>query len=247
MGRKAHSGAVASAHYREYDSHTKQCATTYQGRNVMKKCITTACKASVVVLGVMLSTSAYSAPVTTVGHLSGSGVVVDQVDYYSGSTYVYTVDFYSFSSTGGAATFDVWAYDYEDTYLNPEIYVFRDDGDLGADDIIAKNDDWASSHGTGWSDGTSNAWDSYLSDDFTAGDYLFAIAQSGVEIDDIIDGVFGGTPDDKVGDYIGLNYQVTYSGIEVTQTPLPATAWFFITGVAGFAGLRKRQALKQAS
>ena len=58
-----------------------------------------------------------------------------------------------------------------------------------------------------------------------------------------INPIFGGTTD-KVADAFKIG-GITFSVVEVSEVPLPAAAWLFLTGLAGMTWLRKRKAKQQ--
>ena len=65
---------------------------------------------------------------------------------------------------------------------DPFIYLFRDDGSLGVDDLIGSNDDSSSTFG----DGSVHSFDSFLSQNLLAGNYILAIGAFNLSVGEAI-------------------------------------------------------------
>lgn len=153
-----------------------------------------------------------------------------------------SIDFWGFSTSGGNVVFDLLSWEVEATsgiardvngdgelaFLDTYIYLLRDDGDLTSDDEISSNDD---SITTLSSDGSIHGFDSFMSIDLTAGDYLLAVGAFGLSINEILAGTNQSQfyPDTCAGgigevcDQIRADhgdYRITWTGdITLTQNP----------------------------
>ena len=117
-------------------------------------------------------------------------IVIDAAlhDYQSNQGYYRTVDFYQFSSNGGFASFDIFARGYQASGLDSMLWLFRDDGILDLSDLLTQNDDFWSM--PAFADGSTSTLDSYLTFNFSAGNYLLGVGSCcNYGANDIIDGV----------------------------------------------------------
>ena len=154
-----------------------------------------------------------------------------------------SIDYWGFSTSGGTLIMDLlsWEDDYsmgvvtdvngdgEIAFVDTYIYLMRDDGDLTQDDYINRNDDAPS---TLSSDGTVHPYDSYLSEDLSAGNYLLAVGAFGLGLDEVVAGinsstVYPSTCTGGVGEICGPllptdhgDYQITWTGdVQITRNP----------------------------
>jgi len=185
---------------------------------------------------------AVCACVSTLFTASVSAVVIsdqleDQFDI-DGQFLARTVDLWSFSTTGGTTTFDIYAWDFNGTSLDPMIWLFNDDGSLDTVDLIAENDDSNNTLG----DGSNSTLDSYLSAPLGAGDYILAIGSCcDFGASDIIDGLQYEFPSpNPVASETALFYQLTTSN-NVSPVPVPAAVWLFGSGLFGLVGIARRR------
>lgn len=130
-------------------------------------------------------------------------VITEQLQEYYGYGYppdnIAEVDFFTFSSTGGGITFDIFAVGYGEGFFDSQVWLFDDDGTLDAADLIAKNDDstpgpfsgYPPYSGIGSADGSLTPLDSYLSTVVNPGNYVFAVGMWTASTEDVIDGVIG--------------------------------------------------------
>jgi len=188
-------------------------------------------------LGIVFACSVFIA-----GPTNASIVITDQVQtqYDADNQKIgITVDFWSFSTTGGTLIFNIYAWMYGDpsNYLDSNIWLFTDDGALDTSDLIAQNDDY---DGAGWdSDGSTNTLDSYLSIPVTAGNYILAVGDCcDPTAADIIDGLLsiGFNNPNPIAYVVDNPYQLTITG-DVSIVPLPSVAWLFSSGLLGLIGI----------
>ena len=122
--------------------------------------------------------------------------------------------------------------------LDSQIYLFdfASGGDLGMlGALVGSNDD---GHGAGFGDGSNHRYDSFLSLALGAGSYVLSISDHFFTADearlgmDITGTGFPGTFAD---------YQITFTGIDVSPVPLPAALPLLLggLGVMGFVGRRR--------
>jgi hypothetical protein len=161
----------------------------------------------------------------------------DQFDI-DGQFLARTVDILSFSTTGGTATFDIYAWDLNGTSLDSMIWLFNNDGSLDPVDLIAENDDSNNTFG----DGSTSTLDSYLSVSLGAGNYILAIGSCcDFGASDIIDGLQYEFPSPTpVASESALFYQLTTSN-NISAVPIPAAIWLFGTGLIGLVGIARRE------
>lgn len=192
--------------------------------------------------------------------LSANAAVVEGTLYAvnddSGARIGSTVDHWSFSTTGGLVTIDTLSMEYgangytdvngdgEIAYFDPYIHLFRDDGSLDAGDLLASNDD----SGATFSDGSIHGYDSYLSVNLAAGDYILAIGSFFLSVDDAINQLNRATyyPVCDTGQCDHGDYQITFTN-EYNLTgpsadvPEPSTLALLGLGMAGLAFTRRRK------
>lgn len=170
-----------------------------------------------------------------------------------------TVDHIAFTvNTAGYITFDAlsWEYDFDNgllvdvngdgeyAFIDPLIRLFRDDGDLTADDELGANDDSSDT----LSDGSVSSLDSFLGLDLEVGNYILTVGGYYYDIDDAIAGMnpSGSYPvtADENGDLFASDhgdYRVTFTG-DVTVVPAPGAGALFAAGLIGIASRRRRNA-----
>ncbi len=187
-----------------------------------------------------------------------------------------TVDYWHFTvNSAGIVTIDVlsWEVDWEDVngngdsletidvngdgeiaFVDPYIYLFKDDGSLDAGDFVAVNDDSALTLG----DGSIYDYDSYLSRLLLPGNYVLAIGAFDLDLSEAIAGFndetfYPTTNDPTINDGLGTfietdhgDYRITFDGdLTVTdaQVPEPASLLLLAVGATmavGVRGFRRR-------
>ncbi len=182
-----------------------------------------------------------------------------------------SVDHWGFSTSGGTTTIDTlsmeWDFsgpivdvngDGEIAFFDPYIHLFADDGSLDAGDLIASNDDSGSTFG----DGSIFGYDSFLSLNLTAGNYILAIGAFNLSVSEAITQIndpnsYPVTCAEGVGStscsfesHDHGDYQITWSdNVTITSNPgtgtgVPAPAPIALFGLAlVMLGLRRRQAI----
>ena len=170
---------------------------------------------------------------------------------------ILSVDYWSFTvGTPGTVTIDVLSWerdpdewfwvdvngDGEDSFIDASIHVFK--GSLDAANIYASNDDSTGNFGD---DGTIRGNDSYISQEFEAGDYIIAISSCGYSpwfsVDEAVDGHNQRAIipySEGEGDW--GDYRIAVGG-DVSAVPVPAAVWLLGSGIAGLAALRRRRAV----
>lgn len=199
---------------------------------------------------------------TAAGHAGAAEVVfggsIIQESYDANNTALDTisVDYWNFTvNTPGTVTIDVlswerssvdWTWvdvngDGEDSFIDSSIHIFK--GSLDAANIYASNDDSAANFGN---DGTIRGNDSFISQDFEAGDYIIAISSCGYPSDYFSVGeALAGLNQNAIipyttGEGDHGDYRITVSG-DVSAVPVPAAVWLLGSGIAGLAALKRRR------
>ena len=135
------------------------------------------------------------------------------------------------------------------------IYLFVDDGSLDVGDGIDGNDD--ALPGAGFGDGSTSSLDSYLSMFLSAGDYVLAIGDLYLSLENAVGGINYDSfyPAVYDGDYYsnsslcggGYNcdfadYQITFGGdVTVQNVPEPSTIALLSIGLLGMGLARRRK------
>lgn len=125
-----------------------------------------------------------------------------------------------------------------DTYLR----LFRDDGDLSADDQVGKNDD-RDDHAPAMADGSIYRYDSYLSLYLDPGQYVLAVGAYHMSIPDVLldldidNNFYPVTWDDTLQDYLPSDH----GDYRITMGLVPAPGAAALMALAGLSGLRRRR------
>lgn len=187
------------------------------------------------------------------------GSTVDKWFFTVGSDNTVTFDVLSWEADEeGRATDDGFAEavdvngDGEIAFIDSFIYLFADDGDLTADDLIDFNDDSDMTYG----DGSLSEFDSFLSADLFAGNYMLAIGASdpfaGLSVEEAISGVSSGTDfpatcdeDPFLGCFVQSSdsgdYRIAFSGDVAQQAEIPEPLTLSMLGMGLLMlGMRKR-------
>lgn len=162
-----------------------------------------------------------------------SSIVTGTIYQLEGNYEISTVDYIYFTvNSAGPVTIDMLSVesdgdvdidhnnDGEIAYIDPYIYLFRDDGSLDADDYIDENDD-----GPTGDDGSTYSYDSYLSLPLEPGDYILAVGCYDLSLADAIGGTNYSTdyiygPDWGSGsEFDHGDYQVTFTGDVSVEIP----------------------------
>ena len=167
-----------------------------------------------------------------------------------------SVDYWEFTvNTPGTVTIDVlswekdsnndWSWvdlngDGEESFIDSSIHVFE--GSLDATNVYVSNDDNTGNFG---SDGTIVGRDSYIAQEFEAGNYIIAISSCGYSPYFSVDEAVAGLNQKAIipyseGEGDWGDYSITVSG-DVSAVPAPAAVWLMCTGLAGLAVVRKHQ------
>jgi hypothetical protein len=210
----------------------------------------------------ILGLAALFLTLTVAGSVSASELVFEgsiiQESYDASDTDLDTisVDYWQFTvNSPGTVTIDVlswekspedWSWvdvngDGEDSFIDSYIHVFK--GSLAAENIYASNDDGGAN---GRNDGTIRGNDSFLSQEFEAGDYIIAISSCGYPSEYFtVDEAVAGLNQKAIipystGEGDHGDYRITMSG-DISAVPIPATVWLLGSGIFGLSALRKRR------
>ena len=166
-----------------------------------------------------------------------------------------TVDYWNFTVTqAGTVTIDVlswekdpddWSWvdvngDGEDAFIDASIHVFKET--LSADSIYVSNDD---SSGNLGNDGSIRGNDSYISQNFEAGNYIIAISSCGYSPFFSVDEAVAGINEKAIVPYaMGVgeygDYRITVTGENVSAVPVPGALFLLGAGLAGLTGLKRK-------
>ncbi len=129
--------------------------------------------------------------------------------------------------------------DGEDAFIDSSIYVFKDS--LDAANLYVSNDDNSSNFGT---DGTIRGNDSYISQEFDAGDYIIAISSSGYPPYFSVDEAVAGLNNKAIIPYTSGegdhgDYRIAVSG-DVSAVPVPGAIFLLGAGLLGLAGWKRK-------
>lgn len=215
-------------------------------------------KAVVAVAGLGLASTAFGDAVLngTIYHLGGTAVGTPSEDSLGGV--ISSIDKIYFTvNTAGQIDMDLlsWEFDHangvladvngdgEIAFFDTYIYLFNNDGSLDAADYIISNDDWGNA-----ADGSVYIYDSFLSLNLGAGNYILTVGGFNHDVNDAIAGVNPGTG----GGYYPItsdanaaftvndhgDYRVTFTG-DVTVVPVPSAA--ALLGLGGLVAARRRR------
>lgn len=104
------------------------------------------------------------------------------------------VAIYTFSSTGGVTSFDIYEWGFGGNYGDTSLWLFKDDGSLDPEDRVTSNDD-----AFGWADGSTSSVDPFVLISLEPGDYILSLACcGGLEVGDVVDAILADVPDDLI-------------------------------------------------
>ena len=215
-------------------------------------------KRGLVIMGLCaFSVAASAAPIVvdgTINRISGNavgnsisaGFTTTEVDYipffFAGGSFPVTIDVRSYerSSTAPFAQQDLNG-DGRIAYIDPTIYLFRNDGALDLSDYTGQTSEFSFNT---FGDGSISFLDPYLSlvNVLTAGNYLVAIGSDDLTLQSALSGINAQSigpigPNDTVA--ASGAYRVTINA-EPTAVPEPASAALVGAGVLGMLGWRRR-------
>lgn len=149
------------------------------------------------------------------GVVSGSGLLVNQ-----------DVDWYSFTNTAaGLVTINATETVNDNSDFDSVLFLFRDDGNLTADDFIAFDDDGG---------GGPSFLESLINANLGAGSFLVAVATHGAAFN---------APTISGGHHTGTDYTLSIRGDNVTGTIPEPTSWALVgLGLVAAGVARKRKA-----
>lgn len=181
-----------------------------------------------------------------VGNSISAGFTTTEVDYipfsFGGGSFPVTIDVRSYerSSTSPFAQQDING-DGLIAYIDPTIYLFRNDGALDLADYTGQTSEFSFNT---FGDGSINFLDPYLSlaNVLAAGNYLVAIGSDDLTLQSALSGTNAQTigpigPNDTVAAFGA--YRVTINA-EPNVVPEPASAALVGAGVLGMLGWRRR-------
>ena len=167
-----------------------------------------------------------------------------------------SVDYWQFTvNTEGTVSIDVlswerdpddWTWvdvndDGEQSFIDSSLHVFK--GSLDAGNIYASNDD---SFSEGFGDGTVRGNDSYISQQFEAGNYILAMSSCGYpseyfSIDEAVEGLNQkAIIPYSLGEGDHGDYRIAVTG-DVSAVPLPGALWLLGSGILSLAAIRKKR------
>lgn len=176
--------------------------------------------------------------------MNANAAVITGPNTLVGTVEAFDIETLSFSVTSsGVTTFDVLARGFtsgpsSQGLRDSMIRIARDDGSLDSSDFLFMNDDSSTSLG---SDGSTSLFDSFLSVNLNAGDYLFFIGAFNLEVSEILNDSFSSPGASSAGDY-----QLTFSDNanfgSTASVSEPASLALFGLGLCGLGLVRKRRA-----
>jgi len=165
---------------------------------------------------------------------------------FTGPYYVdgdFIVDYWGFSTTGGLASFSIFADGYtlpdssEATYLDSHIMLFKSDETDGLGTMVAENNDKKHCSGFGSCDDSWN--DSFLEATLLAGAYTLAVSTGFLSEDEARNGK--NPQDELLGNTVGgYELTMTYEN-ELAAVPVPPAIYLMGSSLLGLLGLKKRK------
>lgn len=168
-------------------------------------------------------------------------VTVDTAGVYSFNALSWEVQFEEGDRGGFGTAVDVNG-DGEIAFLDTYLRLFRDDGDLSADDQVGKNDD-REGHAPAMADGSIYRYDSYLSLYLDPGQYVLAVGAYHMSIPDVLldldvsNNYYPVTWDDILQEYLPSDH----GDYRITMGLVPAPGAAALMALAGLSGLRRRR------
>jgi hypothetical protein len=181
-------------------------------------------------------------------------IIQESYDQFNSELNIVSVDYWAFTvNTPGGVTIDIlswerdpndWSWvdvngDGEQSFIDASIHVFQGFPDTAS--IYASNDD---SFGNLGGDGTIRGNDSFISQEFEAGDYIIAISSCGYSPYFTVDEAVAGLNEKAIipyttGEGDHGDYRITVSG-DVSAVPVPAAGWLLGAGLLGLLGVRRK-------
>lgn len=168
-------------------------------------------------------------------------VTVDTAGVYSFNALSWEVQFAE-GDRGSMGTATDINGDGEIAFLDTYLRLFRDDGDLSADDQVGKNDD-RFGHAPADADGSIYGYDSYLSLYLDPGQYVLAVGAYHMSIPDVLldldvdNNYYPVTWDDMLQDYLPSDH----GDYRITMGLVPSPGAAALMALAGLSGLRRRR------